>query len=123
MIRNPKFVLWTAVFAAFSLAAISAHAQTTSAPIVIKSGPAPEKKPVKAHFEVLRMMVNAIQVRNPENIREIHTFTYSDHVRSRMQSIFNSGGFQYGDKVVIHYVPGTEVALDIQGKPSKPITP
>jgi hypothetical protein len=36
-----------------------------------------------------------------------------------MQKIFNEGGYQYGDKVVVWYQSGSTVALNIKGKPSK----
>ena len=64
-------------------------------------GPGAEAKPIKARFEVLRMMINAIQVRSLADEREIHTFIYSDQIRDRMQALFNNGGYQYGDKVEI----------------------
>jgi hypothetical protein len=80
----------------------------------------PDRKIVKAHFEVLHMLYNSIQVRSVENMREIHTFVYSDEIRDRMQNLFNQGGYQYGDKVSIWYEPGAEIALKIKGKPSKP---
>jgi hypothetical protein len=38
-----------------------------------------------------------------------------------MQAILDHGGFQYGDKVGILYMPGQTVALRIAGKPSKPL--
>ena len=53
------------------------------------------------------------------DVRELHTFTYSPAIRDKMQKIFNAGGYQYGDKVVIWYKSGTDVALKIKGKPSK----
>ena len=67
------------------------------------------------------MMIDAIQVRNPDNMREIHTFIYSDRIRPRMQAMFNHSAYQYGDRVVIHYMPHSEVAVKIKGKPSKPV--
>jgi hypothetical protein len=67
------------------------------------------------------MMVNAIQVQSLADQREIHTFLYSDHIRGQMQNLFNHGGYQYGDKVKILYQPGSEIALNIKGKPSKPL--
>lgn len=67
------------------------------------------------------MTANSIQVRNPSNELEIRTFIYSDHIRDRMQALLTNGGYQYGDRVVIHYMPGSDVALNIVGKPSKPI--
>jgi len=53
------------------------------------------------------------------NPLEIHTFTYSNQILSRMQNLFDHGGYQYGDKVVINYKTGAEVALKIKGKPPK----
>jgi hypothetical protein len=38
-----------------------------------------------------------------------------------MQQIVDKGGYQYGDKVTIFYDPATMKAMDIKGKPSKPI--
>ena len=105
----------------FCFTAISVHAQDTTPPIVIKSKPAPAEKSIKARFEVLHMMINAVQVRSLADEREIHTFIYSDQIRDRMQNMFNNGGYQYGDRVEIRYMHGSDVALNIKGKPSKPI--
>jgi hypothetical protein len=121
MTRNNKVALMCVAALMFCCAAVSARAQVMSAPIIVKSKPAPAVKPIKARFEVLHMMINAIQVRSLVNEREIHTFIYSDPIRDRMQALFNNGGFQYGDKVVIYYLPGSDVALNIKGNPSKPI--
>jgi hypothetical protein len=116
MIRSRKL----AFLAALALSAaivfglpVKSQAQT------VASQSSPAKKLVKSRFEVLRMMYTAIQVRNPSNLREIRTFTYSDPIRDKMQTLFNEGGFQYGDKVEIWYEEGGEVALKIKGKPSK----
>jgi hypothetical protein len=78
-------------------------------------------KPTKTRFQVLHMMNTGIQVQSLVNEREIHTFTYSDQIRDQMQKLLDQGGYQFGDKVVIQYQPGTEVALKIKGKRSKPI--
>ena len=121
MIRNKKFALVLAAAFVFCVTAISVRAQAPAAPIVVKSKPATAEKPIKTRFEVLRMMINAVQVRSLADEREIHTFIYSDQIRDRMQALFNSGGYQYGDRVEIRYKHGTDVALDIKGKPSKPI--
>jgi hypothetical protein len=121
MTQNRKFALLSIAVLVCCSVGVSARAQAPSAPIVIKSGPAPEVKPIKARFEVLHMMVNAIQVRSLADEREIHTFIYSNQIRDRMQTLFNNGGYQYGDKIVIHYARGSDVALNIKGKPSKPI--
>jgi hypothetical protein len=121
MIRNKKFAPMLVAAFLFSATAISARAQAPTAPIVVKSKPAPAEKPIKARFEVLRMMINAVQVRSIADEREIHTFIYSDQIRDRMQALFNSGGYQYGDRVEIRYMHGSDVALNIKGRPSKPI--
>lgn len=78
------------------------------------------QKIIKARFEVLHMLYQSIQVRSLVDMRELHTFTYSPKVRDQMQNVFNAGGYQYGDKVVVWYRRGEDVALKIKGKPSKP---
>jgi hypothetical protein len=88
-----------------------------------QSAPAPAsqtEKPVKARFEVLHMLYQSLQVRSLTDMREIHTFTYAPAIRDKMQSIFNAGGYQYGDQVVVWYKHGEDVAYKIKGKPSKP---
>jgi hypothetical protein len=83
--------------------------------------PAPEtQKTIKGRFEVLHMLYQSLQVRSVTDMRELHTFTYAPEIRDEMQNIFNAGGYQYGDKVVVWYKPGGEVAVKIKGKPSKP---
>jgi hypothetical protein len=121
MTRNKQLALLLVPAFVFFSPGILVRAQAPTAPIVIKSKPAPAEKPIKARFEVLHMMASAVQVRSLADEREIHTFTYSDKIRDRMQALFNNGGFQYGDKVEIYYMRGSEVALNIKGKPSKPI--
>jgi hypothetical protein len=121
MIRNKQFAVMLAAAFVFCSTAISVRAQAPAAPILVKSKPAPAEKPIKARFEVLRMMINAVQVRSLADEREIHTFVYSDQIRDRMQTLFNDGGYQYGDRVEIRYMHGSDVALNIKGKPSKPI--
>jgi hypothetical protein len=81
---------------------------------------APSEKLIKTRFEVLHMMYQAIQVRSVTDMREIHTFTYSPELRSQMQEVFNSGGYRYGDKIVVWYKRGGDVAFKIKGRPSKP---
>ena len=90
-----------------------ARAQTAAAPA------AQTQKILKTQFVVLHMLYQSIQVRGVNDIREIHTFQYSPGVQGKMQNIFNAGGYQYGDKVVVWYHSGEDVALKIKGKPSK----
>jgi hypothetical protein len=74
---------------------------------------------VKTHFVVVRMLYQSLQVRSAVDMRELHTFTYSPAIREKMQNIYNAGGFQYGDNVVVSYRHGDDVAVKIKGKPSK----
>lgn len=66
------------------------------------------------------MLYQSLQVRSLTDMREIHTFRYSPQIRDKMQGIFNAGGYQYGDKVVVWYKHGEDIAFKITGKPSKP---
>ena len=77
------------------------------------------QKIIKTQFVVQRMMNQSLQVRGLAGVPTLHTFTYSPAIRDKMQKVFNAGGYQYGDKVVVWYRSGTEVALNIKGKPSK----
>jgi hypothetical protein len=98
------------------MASSAPEASAQSAP-----APAPEaQKTIKGRFEVLHMLYQSLQVRSVADMRELHTFTYSPAIRDKMQSIFNAGGYQYGDKVVVWYKRGEDVAFKIKGKPSKP---
>jgi hypothetical protein len=122
MTRNKRFSLFLAAAGALSAAAVPARAQVTTGPVIkLKPVHTQQTKPAKTRFEVLYMMTTGIQVRSLVNGMEIHTFAYSDQIRDRMLKLIDQGGYQYGDKVVIQYQPGTEVALKIKGKPSKPL--
>jgi|SRR6202049_442194 len=119
MTRNKTrpVVLATALVLCGALLANSAPgASAQSAPA---SAPQAQKI-IKVRFEVLHMLYQAIQVRSLVDMRELHTFTYSPEIRDQMQKVFNAGGYQYGDKVVVWYRSGGDVALKIKGKPSKP---
>jgi hypothetical protein len=122
MTHNNKiaFLILAAVVA--WAAAVPACAQITTAPVVqAKPLRTAVAKPTSARFEVLHMMSTSIQVRSLANQREVHTFVYSDQIRGQMQKLFYRGGYRYGDRIKIRYHPGTEVALKIIGKPSKPL--
>lgn len=67
------------------------------------------------HFDAHSIIVSQI-----DNPRMIHTFTYATNIQDKMQQLEDNGGYQWGDKVKILYVPGQTVALKIRGKPSKP---
>jgi len=74
---------------------------------------------IKTQFVVQRMMYQALQVRDLAAVPGLHTFTYSPGIRDKMQKVFDAGGYQYGDRVVVWYQSGTSVALNIKGRPSK----
>lgn len=78
-------------------------------------------KPDKFQGRVIFSTSTAITVRSLDNERMIRTFTYAPAARDRMEKILDQGGYQYGDKVEIFYKPGTDIALRIKGKPSKPL--
>jgi hypothetical protein len=117
---NTRRILAAVIFV-LGLMCVRAQAQVTTAPTIqAKAVHTTPPKSAKTRYEVLQMMSTAIQVRNPANEKEIRTFSYSPEIRGKMQAMLDHGGYQYGDKVVIEYMPGTEVALRIKGKPSKP---
>ncbi len=89
-----------------------------SKPIPIKEA---KSKLEKFRGEVLNVTNVAITVRSQENERLIRTFTYSPQVREKIQQIIEQGGYQHGDKVEIGHKPGSDVALRIKGRPSKPL--
>lgn len=98
------------------------RAQETVPIAIAKSVLSKSGKPPKANFEVLSMLPTGIQVRSLANGYEIHTFSYSDAIRTRMLNMLQkNAGYQYGDKVEIVYEPNSQVALKIKGKPSKPL--
>lgn len=76
-------------------------------------------KSVWLKAEVIHADRNSMVVREQGNDLAIHTFTYSPDLKTRMEAIADSGGYQTGDKVKILYKQGQTVALKIHGKPSK----
>jgi hypothetical protein len=117
---NPALCALAALVLCSTPVAMRARQISTPALTIQKSTPDPTK-PLKGRFEVLHMLTSAIQVRSAANNLELRTFVYSDAIRNNMQKVLDRGGFQYGDKVEIWYLPGKDVALKIKGKPSKPL--
>src|SRR5579871_3690613 len=108
--RTPAFSLAAAL--ALCAALLAGYAPRAIAQNGTQNAPspaAPSEKLIKTRFEVLHMMYQAIQVRSVTDMREIHTFTYSPEIRGQMQSVFNSGGYRYGDKIVVWYKRGGDV--------------
>jgi hypothetical protein len=103
-----------------------AAAAEVVAPIVTKiiNAVIPQPTPKGSNWlkaEVIHADAQTIIVREQKNGMMIHTFNFSPEMKDRMQAILDSGGFQYGDKVGILFMPGQTVALRIHGKPSKPL--
>jgi hypothetical protein len=108
-----------AVAAGTVLATAPARAQMSgTAPIVIKDNP---PRQIWLKGEVIHADNNSIMVRDEKSALTILTFTYAPELRDKMQKILDSGGYQYGDKVKIRYQMGQTVALDVRGRPSKPL--
>jgi ribosomal protein L18 len=60
-------------------------------------------------------------VRAKDNDLAVRTFPLSQAAAAKMQQIIDRGGYQYGDKVTVLYDPASEKAVQIKGKPSKPL--
>jgi hypothetical protein len=118
--KSSKLIAASLLLAAgLAMNALPAAAQSsTTAPMAVKQV-APKAVWMKA--EVIHSDRNSIMVREQAAERSIHTFTYDDKIRDKMQQIADNGGYQNGDKIRILYLPGQTVAMKIHGKPSKPI--
>jgi hypothetical protein len=114
-----------AFFAAPARAQIAeAAAASVAAPIVTKifNAVIPQGTPKGSNWlkaEVVHADSQTIMVREQKNGMMIHTFNFSPEMKDKMQAILDRGGFQYGDKVSVLFMPGQTVALRIHGKPSK----
>jgi len=95
----------------------------TAAPIVINAVKPKPKNVGLVKFEgyVQNANIAQITVRAKENETSLQTFTLSQAMAQKMQTIVDKGGYQYGDKVTIYYDPQTKQAMNFKGKPSKPI--
>jgi hypothetical protein len=119
------FVVAAAVSAAPSATRAQVHAEadqpsdvTTTQPIVVKQHPA---KAVWMKATIVHADANSMIVRERGNEMAIHTFTYSDNARAKMESVLADGGYQSGDAVKVLWLPGSSQALKIKGRPSKAI--
>jgi hypothetical protein len=95
----------------------------TAAPIIIAAVKPKPKQTGLDKFEGFVMNANNAQitVRAKGNDLAIRTFPLSQAASEKMQKIIDQGGYQYGDKVTVFYVPATSQAIKFKGKPSKPI--
>jgi hypothetical protein len=95
----------------------------TAAPIIVAAVKPKPKNTGLDKFEGFVMNANNAQitVRAKGNDMAIRTFPLSQAASDKMQKIIDKGGYQYGDKVTVYYVPATSQAIKFKGKPSKPI--
>jgi hypothetical protein len=87
----------------------------TSKPLIVKKG---KDKPGKFYGEVVSSTPKSIQVRSQQNKTVIRMFSYGPNAAAKIARVNAKGGYRFGDKVVIDYTPGSDVALRIKGKPS-----
>jgi hypothetical protein len=124
--------LGLAALALAGLCSAPAHAQSptvvapivvdTAVPIIVNAIKPKSKTAGLGKFEGFVMHANIAQitVRAKGNDMSLETFTLSEQLAAKMQTIVDKGGYQYGDKVTVYYDPTTKKALKIKGKPSKP---
>ena len=95
----------------------------TAVPIIVNTVKPKSKTAGLGKFEGYVTQANTAQitVRAKGNDLGLETFTLSQQVSAKMQTIIDKGGYQYGDKVTVYYDPTTKKALKITGKPSKPL--
>jgi hypothetical protein len=130
--KNSRFIFIALFFAAamLAVAAPSARGQVAtepartpistepSTPVVVKKKPA---KAVWLHAEVIHSDRRTLIVREADNEMTIHTFTFSAKAQDKIDQIQDAGGYQRGDHVKVLWIPGSSEALNIKGRPSKPI--
>jgi hypothetical protein len=107
-----------AIAAGLLAGAAPVRAQVSDAPIVVKQGP-PKKIWLRA--TVIHADGVSIMVQDQKNALAVYTFSFAPELREKMQRIVDAGGYQYGDKVAILYQTGQVVALDVRGRPSRPL--
>lgn len=115
---------WLAIGSVPVHAQAEAAAAAVAAPVVVRviNAITPEGKPAGSNWmkaEVIHADSTTIVVREQKNERMIHTFNFSADLKDKMQAILDRGGFQYGDRVSVLFMPGQTVALRIHGRPSK----
>jgi hypothetical protein len=120
MKRASTLALLLAAAGALGMAAPARAQVTTTPPIRVKTK-TPSNNQSRFQGEVIHADAIAIIVRDRKDPRFIRTFTYSPKVKEQMEQILASGGYQFGDRVVIRYENGKDEALAISGRPSKPL--
>jgi hypothetical protein len=98
-------------------------AAAVAAPIIIDTIKPKSTNSGLLKFEGTVMNANTAQitVRAKGDDMSIHTFALSRQASTKMQTIVDRGGYQYGDKVTVMYDPTSLKAIKIKGKPSPPL--
>lgn len=105
--------------AAVAATAVVLQAQVeTGKPIQLK---APRPQVQKFKGEVVHASAIQMVVRSRDNEKVVRTFTYSPKVKEQIDRIIGRGGYQAGDRVEIHHEVGSDVAVKIKGRPSRPL--
>lgn len=115
MTHSKLLAVFVLVFAGLALAAPAAAQVSESKPIKIKQ---PKIKKVKYRGTVVSVTLLAITVRDATDLRIIKTFRLVAKASEKMVQILEQGGYQVGDKVTIIHERGSDVALEVKGKPS-----
>ena len=106
-------------FAALAAAAPAARAQVDpSAPVTTRHL---KGKILWLKAEVIHADNHELVVRETGNEMAVHTFTYGPKAEQQIEKVIAAGGYQRGDAIKIHYESGQTIALEIKGKPSRPI--
>ncbi len=106
---------------ALALAPAAAQDQVAAGkPIKVKPH-TPKVKKIKLKGFVQNATRVAITVRLPDEAGAMKTFQLSPEAQEEMLKVIERGGFQFGDRVTIEFAAGTDVALKVKGKPSKPV--
>jgi hypothetical protein len=115
--------LFSAPARAQSPATIAPIVVDTAVPIIVNAVKPKSKTVGLGKFEGYVMHANIAQItlRAKGNDMSLETFTLSQVAATKMQTIVDRGGYQYGDRVTVYYDPTTKQALKVKGKPSKAI--
>lgn len=108
-----------------ALIAVAAVAFASAAAAQVETGRAIQQKAPRVRVEKFKGEVlasNAYQiiVRSRENEKVVRTYTLNPQAKAEMLKVIDLGGYQVGDRVEVHHEPGSNVALKIKGKPSRP---
>jgi hypothetical protein len=111
--------MWCPRLEAQSPATVAPIIVDTAIPIIINT--VKPKPSGLSKFEGFVMHANTAQitVRAKGNDMAVRTFALSPEAATKMQSIVEKGGYQYGDKVTVMYNPTSLQAVKLKGKPSK----